>query len=88
MKCPVCHSDKIQFLGIWYTSIGDYYILQSQYGCQRCRVLHTRPVSENDYYYLKEDGSIIMRPTHIPLKNERRIYIIDYDPGMVVRDMK
>jgi hypothetical protein len=85
MKCPVCHNDSIQFLGIWYTERENVYVLLSHYGCQKCRVVHTRPVSENDFYYLKEDGGLIMRPPHIQIKNERRINIIEIDPGFYVR---
>jgi hypothetical protein len=86
MKCPTCGSDDITFLGVWYTERSSYgWILVSHYGCKKCRAVHMRPVSENDYYYLKEDGTIIMRPTHVPLKHERRLYIVENDPGFYVR---
>lgn len=85
MKCPTCGFDQIQFLGVWYSEDKKYWTLLSHYGCKKCRAMFTRPVSENDYYYLKEDGSVIMRPSHVPLKNERRLYIIELDPGFIVR---
>jgi hypothetical protein len=47
--------------------------------------MSTQPVSEDSYYYLKEDGSIVMRPTYDPAKHERRLYIVDINPGFNVR---
>lgn len=86
MKCPVCHKEDIQFLGIWYTEqTNGMWLLLSHYGCKKCRALHTRPVSENDFYYLKENGDLIMRPPHVQVKNERRIHVIDLDPGFHLR---
>ena len=85
MKCPVCRNDKITFLGVWYENYQDFYILKTHYGCETCRVMIATPVSEDSFHYIKEDGSIIMRPSYIPAKHERRLHVVDVDPGFVVR---
>jgi hypothetical protein len=71
-------------LGIWYIDNDDHYTLQQVYGCAACKVIRTRLLSENDYYYLQADGSVIMRPTFVALKSEKRLPICNYDPGFDV----
>lgn len=85
MKCPICHNEKIIFLGMWYDEIGDLYVLKTHYGCETCRVMITRPVSEDGFYYMKADGTVIMRATPDPAETERRIRLIEIDPGFYVR---
>lgn len=85
MKCPVCRNDRITFLGIWYTQSGEWYVLKTHYGCNVCKVLIARPVSEDSFHYVKPDGSVVMRPTIDVANYERRLRLIEIDPGFYVR---
>lgn len=85
MKCPVCRHDKITFLGLWYEDYEDFYVLKNHYGCESCRVMITTIVSDDSFHYIKEDGSIIVRPPHVVIKHERRLHAVEVDPGFVVR---
>ena len=85
MHCPVCHYDHISFLGIWYEKVGELFILKTHYGCESCRVMFSTPVSEDSFHYAQESGGIIMRPTPVALKHERRLHVVDLDPGYYVR---
>jgi len=82
MKCAHCGSEgSINFLGIWYTQVGEVWMLNTHYGCVNCFCISRRPVNEDSFYYRKADGSIVMRPTFNPARGENRLLIIDPDPG-------
>jgi len=86
MKCPRCEvNGKVTFLGVWYVRQGEFYMLMTHYGCEVCKCAFTRPVSEDAYYYKKQDGSVIVRPSYVPLKDETRLFFVDYDPGFRYR---
>lgn len=86
MKCPYCGTENhISFLGIWYVQQGQWWVLMTHYGCTACLCAFDRPVSEDSFYYRKENGEIIMRPTYNPARGETRVFIVDMDPGNRVR---